>query len=191
MVLPVVAVVIAYLLGSIPSAVIVSRKVAGVDIRTLGDANMGARNTARTLGWRAGLAVAVMDFSKGALAVLLGTVVGLSLGWRITAAFAAWLGHGFPIFAGFQGGQGLAVTLGVLSALAPHETAVGLAVYGLLFLATRHSDLSAGSGIALLVFFLWRRKEPAEVLIAALAMILSIPAKKWLDTPRRRRARMR
>jgi glycerol-3-phosphate acyltransferase PlsY len=85
----------AYLLGSIPTAVIVARRVAGVDIRALGDGNTGARNVSRTLGTRPAIVVALVDFFKGALAVQLAQQAGLAPQWRVAAAFAAALGHDF------------------------------------------------------------------------------------------------
>jgi glycerol-3-phosphate acyltransferase PlsY len=178
----------AYVLGSIPSALIVSRLVGGVDIRGIGDGNMGARNVKRTLGWRAGAVVAAVDVSKGVVAVLLAQAVGLSLGWRIAAGFCAVLGHDFPVFAGFLGGQGLATTLGAHLVLAPVETVCGLVVYGVLYLVTRHSDLSASIGIGLLVLLMWVVDKPPQLLVCSVAMILSVPLKKAIDYPRRSRA---
>ena len=180
---------IAYILGSIPSALLVSRRAGRVDIREHGDGNMGARNVSRTLGWQWGTLVAVLDVTKGMLASLLAQWTGLGLGWRIVTGFCALLGHDFPIFAGFRGGQGMATTLGVLAVLAPLETLAGVAVYGLLFLITRHSDLSAGVGIGLLVLLLVVRGQPALLVVSAIGMILTIPAKMMLDRPRRVRAR--
>jgi acyl phosphate:glycerol-3-phosphate acyltransferase len=185
LVLKVLVLLAAYVLGSIPSALILSRLVAGVDIRELGDANMGARNVTRTLGWKPGLAVALVDISKGGLAVLLAQACGLDLGWRIGAGYGVVLGHDFPLFAGLRGGQGLATTAGVLLALVPEETLIGLVVYGLLYLVTRHSDLSAGTGMGLAVFLMWRWGEPPVLLISMVALILTIPAKMLLDRPRR------
>jgi glycerol-3-phosphate acyltransferase PlsY len=178
------AMLVSYILGSIPSAVIVSRRVAGVDIRTLGDGNMGARNVKRMIGWRPAIVVAVMDFSKGAVAVLLAQALGLSIGWQVASGAAALAGHGFPIFAGFRGGQGLATTLGALQALSPAATAVGLGVYAILYLITRQSDLSAGIGVGLLFLLLWVLDEPPVIILGSLGMILSIPGKKLLDQAR-------
>jgi glycerol-3-phosphate acyltransferase PlsY len=180
---------IAYVLGSIPSALLVSRRAGQVDIREHGDGNMGARNVSRTLGWHWGTLVAALDVGKGMLATLLAEGTGLSLGWRIVTGFCVLLGHDFPIFAGFRGGQGLATTLGVLTVLAPLETLAGVAVYGLLFLITRHSDLSAGIGIGLLVLLLVVRGQPFMLVASAIGMILTVPAKMMLDRPRRVRAR--
>ena len=117
----ILVVIFSYLLGSIPSAVIVSRLTRGVDIRTLGDGNMGARNTYRTFGLAAGLAVALADGCKGALAVLVARWLGLPAAWQTVAAVAAVVGHDFPVFARFRGGQGLATILGAFLALFPNR----------------------------------------------------------------------
>ncbi len=181
--------VIGYLLGSIPTAVIVSRRVAGVDIRTLGDANMGARNVSRTLGWKPAVVVAVVDFAKGFAPVMLARALGLDLAWQIAAGIGALLGHDFPLFAEFRGGQGLATTLGALMVLAPQQMAIGLTVYGMLYLLTRKSDLGASVGIGLTVLLMALARQPVGLILASLAMILSIPAKQALDRPRRLRVK--
>jgi len=183
--LRVLVLLVAYLLGSVPSALIISRLVAGVDIREFGDANMGARNVARTLGWKSGFAVALVDISKGGLAVLFAQAVGLDLVWRIGASYSAVFGHDFPLFARLRGGQGLATTAGVLLALAPEQTLVGLVVDGLLFWVTRRSNLSAGVGTGLVVFLMWRWGEPLVLVVGMIVLILTIPAKMLLDRPRR------
>ncbi len=175
----------AYLLGSIPTAVIVAQRVAGVDIRTLGDGNMGARNVSRTLGTRPAVAVALVDFLKGTLAVVLAQRVGLAPQWQVAAAFAAVLGHDFPIFAGFRGGQGLGATLGAMLGLAPGPGVLGMLLYGMAFLLTRNSDLSASIGIVLMLSLMWRDGQPPIVLLGALGMILFVPVKMLIDKPRR------
>lgn len=178
---------IGYLLGSIPTAVIVSRRVAGVDIRTLGDANMGARNVSRTLGWKPAVVVAVVDFAKGFAPVMLAKALRLDLVWQVAAGIGALAGHDFPLFAGFRGGQGLATTLGALMALAPQQMVIGLVVYGALYLISRNSDLGAGVGIGLTVLLMVLAAQPLGLVLASLGMILSIPAKQALDRPRRMR----
>ncbi len=175
----------AYLLGSIPTALIVTRRVAGVDIRTLGDGNMGARNVSRSLGTRPAIAVGLVDFFKGTAAVVLAQQAGLPTHWQVAAAFAAALGHDFPILAGFRGGQGLGTTLGSFLALAPVPAALGMALYGTAFLLTRLSDLSASLGIVAMLLLMWREGQPATVLLGALGMILFVPLKTRLDRPRR------
>ena len=175
----------AYLLGSIPTALIVARRVAGVDIRTLGDGNMGARNVSRTLGARPAVVVGLVDFFKGTAAVLLAQQAGLETHWQVGAAFAAALGHDFPLFAGFRGGQGLGTTLGALLALAPVPAALGMALYAAAFRLTRLSDLSARLGIVAMLLLMWRERQPAVVLLGARGMILFVPLKMRLDKPRR------
>jgi glycerol-3-phosphate acyltransferase PlsY len=173
--------VLAYLLGSIPTALIVSRLVAHTDIRLLGDGNMGARNTARTLGWKAGGVVAGIDISKGACSIWTAQALGLDPFWQVMTAACAVLGHDFPLFAGFRGGQGLAATLGAFFVLAPQASLYGMAAYGMLYLLTRHFDLSAGVGIALLVLQTWRLGQPTEILVGEVAIVLLVPFKKFLD----------
>lgn len=178
------ALLVGYILGSIPSAVIVTRRTVGMDIRMLGDGNMGARNVKRSVGWGPGIVVAVMDFSKGAVAVLLARALNLSVGWQVASGAIAVLGHGFPLFAGFRGGQGLAAALGALLALAPMATGAGLGLYAVMYLITRHADLSAGVGVGLLFVLLWVFDEPPVVILGALGMILFVPGKMLLDRAR-------
>ena len=177
----------AYLLGSIPVAVLVSRAVAGEDIRQIGDGNMGARNITRTLGWGPGILVAVTDFGKGVSVVLLARAFSLTPGWQLASGVAAVVGHDFPLFVHFRGGQGLATILGILFVLVPTETLVGLSIFGGAYLITRNFDLSAGLGLGILAFLVWVFTRPGVVLAYTILLFLSIPAKKALDWPHRRR----
>jgi glycerol-3-phosphate acyltransferase PlsY len=93
------ALLVSHILGPNPSAVNVSRRAAGVDIRALGDGNMGARNVKRSIGWQPAIVVAVMDFAKGAVAVLLARALGLSVGWQVASAM------GFPSSPGSAAGR--------------------------------------------------------------------------------------
>jgi glycerol-3-phosphate acyltransferase PlsY len=177
----VVSLGLAYFLGSLPTALIVSRMLAHADIRQLGDGNMGARNTARTLGWKAGGIVAVIDISKGACSVWMAQTLGLEPFWQVMTAACAVLGHDFPVYAGFHGGQGLAATLGTFFVLVPWASVYGMAAYGVLYGLTRHFDLSAGVGIGLLVLQTWRSGQPTEIVVGEVAIILLVPFKKILD----------
>jgi glycerol-3-phosphate acyltransferase PlsY len=175
----------AYLLGSIPAALIVTRAFHKGDIRALGDGNMGAHNVHRVLGWWPSILVAVVDFAKGALAVLLMQAFGFGLAWQLVALACAVFGHDFPIYAQFRGGQGLACTLGGLTALAFVEMAIGLVLYGVIYLITRNADLGAGIGTGFGVFLMGARGGPFLLVAGAIAIILTIPAKMLLDRPRR------
>ncbi|MDD2695362.1 MAG: glycerol-3-phosphate acyltransferase [Anaerolineales bacterium] len=179
----------AYLLGSLPTALLVSRAVAGEDIREIGDGNMGARNVARTLGWGPGAFVATVDFCKGALAVIIAWGFDLGVGWQLAAGACAVLGHDFPIWARLRGGQGMAAILGMLFILLPWETVWGLLAFGAVYLVSHHFDFSAGMGLGLLAALTWLNHQPGVLLAFAVGLFISIPAKKALDWPRRRRLR--
>jgi glycerol-3-phosphate acyltransferase PlsY len=112
--MPWLIVALAYLLGSIPTAYIFGRLLKGVDIRQIGDGNMGAANTFRQLGPRAGITVGIIDAAKGALAVFIAQQAGLSLFAVLLAGTAVVAGHNWPVFLGFRGGRGEATTIGVL-----------------------------------------------------------------------------
>jgi len=175
----------AYLLGSIPTALLVGRMVGGVDIRTVGDGNMGAHNIKSQFGWGPGIVVAGIDFAKGALAVALAQYFSLDLIWQLFALGLAVLGHGFPIFAGMRGGQGLASTLGGLLALSFFEILAGLIIYGVIYLITRNSNLGASIGTGSGVLFMWLNNQPLLLVVGSVLIILMIPAKSALDRSRR------
>jgi len=182
---------VAYLIGSLPTALLVSHAVAGVDIREIGDGNMGARNVTHTLGWGAGIIVASVDFSKGAGAVFLAREFHLEMEWQLAAGICAVLGHDFPIWAKFRGGQGMAAILGMLFILLPQETTWGLIVFGTARLITRSFDWSAAFGLGSLAVLTWVNDQPELLLRYAVLLFLSIPAKKALDWPRRRQLQER
>jgi glycerol-3-phosphate acyltransferase PlsY len=177
--------VFAYLLGSMPTALIVSRRFKGVDIRTIGDGNMGARNTYHSIGPKFGFTVAVIDFFKGALPVLLAYLLGLELGWQFLAGVLAILGHDFPVFANFKGGQGTASSLGTMAVLFPLPTLAGLVFYGGFYLITKSSNLSCGIGGAVIAGIL-AVSQQWLLLAYAVALFLLIPVKLFIDNPRRK-----
>lgn len=117
--MPWLIVALGYLLGAVPTAYIVGRLLKGVDIREIGDGNMGAANTFRQLGAKAGVTVGVIDAAKGALAVFTAQAVGLSLVFVLLTGTAVVIGHNWPVFIGFRGGRGEATTIGVLLVTIP------------------------------------------------------------------------
>lgn len=110
-------VILGYILGSIPTAYIVGRLLTGVDIRRMGDGNVGARNAYHELGPKAGVGVFLLDATKGALPVLIGQSFGLPDVFVLVAGVAVVIGHNWPVFLGFRGGRGESTTIGVLMAL--------------------------------------------------------------------------
>jgi acyl phosphate:glycerol-3-phosphate acyltransferase len=175
----------AYLLGSIPTALIISTRIKHLDIRCIGDGNMGARNTFHQLGPKFGVRVAIIDFFKGTLPVFLAYILGLSIGWQIAAGVLAILGHDFPVFANFKGGQGTATSLGTMLVLFPIPTVIGLAAYGIIFLIIKNSNISLGIGGAIIASILGVSHQ--WLLFGyAVPVFLFIPMKLLIDSPRRK-----
>jgi glycerol-3-phosphate acyltransferase PlsY len=152
-----IAVILAYLLGSIPTAVWVGRIFYGIDIRTQGSGNAGATNTIRVLGLKAGLPVMVVDVFKGWLAVYIANF--FYTGWagfpdlidfKIMLAVAAVVGHVFPVYVGFRGGKGIATLLGVGIALFPLGSLIAILVFALTLVLS--SYVSLGSILAAVTF---------------------------------------
>ena len=177
-------VIVAFLIGSIPTALLYSKLAHGSDIRTLGDGNMGAHNTKHQFGYRAGLMVAVVDITKGALAVLLAMAFKLPLIWQMAAGTAAVLGHDFPIFAQFKGGKGLATTAGVFLALFPLLALIGLVLHSVIYLIFHNWDLGSGFGMGIFALLIFLTGEPLITVGYIVALLLFIPIKQWLDKPR-------
>lgn len=118
----------AYLIGSLPFAIIVGRLVARVDVRSLGSGHAGATNVMRAAGWGAGVLVLILDLGKGVLIMAL-TLRYAATPWIWTIAAALGVvGHCWPIWAGFRGGMGMAVAGGMLLLLWPLGFAIGLGV---------------------------------------------------------------
>jgi glycerol-3-phosphate acyltransferase PlsY len=135
-------VAIGYLLGSIPTGVLVARR-RGVDLRTVGSGNIGATNVARALGRRAGVLVLVLDALKGLAAVLLALALRPSEPWLAGAGLAAVVGHLFPVWLRLQGGKGVATSVGVLLGLLPAAGAAAALAYLLVYGKTRTSSLGS------------------------------------------------
>jgi len=151
----IIAIVIGYLLGSVPSAYIAGRLKKGVDIRHLGGGNIGALNTMREIGIAAGLIVLLADIAKGALAVLVAQWLGLPLIWTLLVGFVAIAGHNWPVFLKFKGGKGAATALGVLLVLVPREFAISLAIIAIIIVVTSNIRLAIAVGLAFLPLFIW------------------------------------
>jgi acyl phosphate:glycerol-3-phosphate acyltransferase len=146
-------VALGYLLGSLPWGLWVPRLFAGVDIRTLGSGNTGATNVWRTLGFKLGLAVALLDIGKGLAAALLGRWVGDDL-VGVLAGVAAMVGHWRPVFTGFsRGGKTVATTGGVGLAVAPFATLAAAGVWIVVFVATRYASIASMGAAASLPLF--------------------------------------
>ncbi len=149
------AIIIGYLLGSIPFAYIAGRLIKGVDIRQAGGGNVGALNVMREVGTAAGFGVLLADIAKGAVAVLIAQWLGLSLIFVFIVGFAAVVGHNWPVFLKFKGGMGAATTMGALCALVPIEFAISFAIIVIVVLVTSNFRLGMGVGLAFLPLIIW------------------------------------
>jgi glycerol-3-phosphate acyltransferase PlsY len=150
-------VLIAYLLGSIPTAVWVGKRFYGIDIREHGSKNAGATNTFRVLGKRAGIPVLAVDILKGYLAVKLGGYyseyyanTNPLVNFRIVLGAAAILGHIFPVFANFKGGKGVATLFGVIVAMHWQAALVSIAIFLIVFIISKY--VSLGSMVTALLY---------------------------------------
>lgn len=142
--------VIAYLLGSVPSAVWVGQAFWGIDVREFGSGNAGATNTFRVLGPKAGIPVLLMDIGKGWLAVQIAVFLGSYptasqqfVNLKLALGVAALLGHIFPVYVGFRGGKGIATLLGILWGVHPQAALFCLCIFIFVFLLTRYVSLSS------------------------------------------------
>lgn len=151
-----VVIMLSYLVGSIPTSIIVSKLTHGIDIRNHGSGNAGGTNVIRVVGWKIGVLVIAIDIFKGYVATML--VTKLMYGpipfnnrtpfeditvIRIIAGCAAVLGHIWTAFSSFRGGKGIATAGGVLVALAPVELLVALGVFVLVFTLSRYVSLGS------------------------------------------------
>jgi glycerol-3-phosphate acyltransferase PlsY len=173
--------VVAYLLGSIPTGFLVAR-ARGVDIRTVGSGNIGATNVFRILGTPAGVFVLLVDGLKGYLACAGGCDgwlwllqrAGLPLGgvelYRILAGIAAVLGHNYTCWLHFKGGKGIATSAGVYVALAPLALAIALGAWIGVFLLTRFVSVGSIAAAVALPTAVWLTKDSVALGAATTAL---------------------
>lgn len=153
-----VAVLAAYLLGSVPFSFLIVRIHRGIDVRTIGSRSAGATNVLRASGKLAALLALLLDVAKGAAAVALAQALEVGSWWLAAAAVAAVAGHVFPVFLVFRGGKGVATAAGVLVLLAPWAGLGALAVFVLLVIWKRYvslASISAAASLPLLVAARW------------------------------------
>lgn len=143
-------IIVAYILGSIPTSIWLGKSKYGIDVREHGSKNAGATNTFRVLGKPAGTLVLLIDVSKGTLAVLLPFIIGYSV-WgsdelihlQLLCGIAAVLGHVFPLFANFKGGKGVATSLGVVIGVHPLAASICLGIFLIVFIISNYVSLGA------------------------------------------------
>ncbi|MGH3037228.1 MAG: glycerol-3-phosphate 1-O-acyltransferase PlsY [Gaiellaceae bacterium] len=165
-----------YLLGSMPWGYWLPRLLVGVDVRTLGSGNAGATNVWRSLGFKFGLAVAVLDIAKGAAAALLGLWLGGDV-VAVLAGVAALVGHWRPLFLRFaKSGKTVATTGGVALALATLPALAAAGTWIVLFLLTRYASVaSIVAGVSLPLYaFLFGASWPVLAFTAGAAVAIVV-----------------
>jgi glycerol-3-phosphate acyltransferase PlsY len=184
----VLLIVIAYLIGSIPTAVWVSKAFFGIDIREYGSGNAGATNTFRVLGSRWGTFVMIIDMLKGVAATSLYILVPYYMNganewdrtnFMVGLGLAAVLGHIFPIWADFRGGKGVATLFGMILAIQPLVAVLCVGIFLLVLYLTRFVSLSsilASIAFAVFILVIFNEKEPlyrAFAIAVALLVVLT------------------
>jgi glycerol-3-phosphate acyltransferase PlsY len=178
----------AYLLGSFPSAYLITLFIAGIDIRQLGDGNVGAKNTWLSVGWLPGLAVGITDAAKGAMAVILARYLGAPENIVFWTGACVVLGHDLPLFLRFQGGQGMASMVGVFFALFPRESGLAFLAWLATLSLTRKWDLSCFVGFALLPVLMGAFDRPIKQVLYPILMLPTIAVRKLMVAWRSRHA---
>ncbi len=182
-------IIVSYLIGSIPTSIIAGRLLKGIDVREYGSGNAGGTNAFRVLGWKAGLAVTLIDIVKGTIAAVY--VVGYfkahpagvfpdmnEVALSLVAGMAAVIGHVFTVFAGFKGGKGVSTAAGMLIGVAPVSMLMVIGVFVLAVWTSRY--VSVGSILAAAAFpiIIAIRKYIFE-LGSGLDYNLSLPGGRW------------
>jgi glycerol-3-phosphate acyltransferase PlsY len=177
-------VVTSYLVGSIPTSIIASKLLRGIDIREHGSGNAGATNVFRVLGWRVGTVVLLVDIAKGLIPTILFYKIGLQgvewpiINLKIVSGLSAVFGHIWTIFAGFKGGKGVGTGAGMLMGLTPIAVLIGLIIFILIVSITRYVSLGsilASISIPITVFLQYfQNRESSSVTLLILSLIIPI-----------------
>ena len=179
------ALILAYLFGSIPSAVWIGQAFYGIDVREYGSGNAGATNTFRVLGKKAGIPVMIIDILKGWTATNLAYFIGLSVtgpehsvqyvNYQLALGIVAVMGHLFPVFAGFRGGKGIATLFGMILAVHLPAALLCVLVFTIVLLVSKYvslSSISAGFTFPLSVIFVYQVSVKAIVIYGMCICVL-------------------
>lgn len=179
------AIVIAYLFGSIPTAVWIGQAFYGIDVREYGSGNAGATNTFRVLGKKAGIPVMLLDILKGWTATNLAFFIGLSVtgpehsiqyvNYQLALGIVAVMGHLFPVFAGFRGGKGIATLFGMILAVHLPSALLCVLIFVIVLLLTKYvslSSISAGFTFTFSVIFIYQVSVKAIIIYGMCICIL-------------------
>lgn len=179
------ALILAYLFGSIPTAVWIGQAFYGIDVREYGSGNAGATNTFRVLGKKAGISVMVLDILKGYTATNLAYLIGLSVtgpqnsvqfvNYQLALGITAVMGHLFPVFAGFRGGKGIATLFGMILAVHSGAALLCVLIFVVVLLITKYVSLSSilsGFTFPLSIIFIFQSPIRSVVLYGMCICVL-------------------
>jgi glycerol-3-phosphate acyltransferase PlsY len=179
------ALLLAYLFGSIPTAVWIGQAFYGIDVREYGSGNAGATNTFRVLGKKAGIAVMLLDIFKGYTATNLAYMIGLSvtgpqnsvqfMNYMLALGISAVMGHLFPVFAGFRGGKGIATLFGMILAVQSEAAMLCVLTFVVVLMISQYVSLSsilAGFTFPLSIIFIFQSPIRSVVLYGMCICVL-------------------
>lgn len=175
--------VVAYLLGSIPTAVWVGKYFYNIDVREHGSGNAGATNVFRVLGKKAGIPVLIIDVLKGLFATLLASYAPLAnnsfelINFQLCLGAVALIGHIFPVFASFRGGKGIATLLGIIIAIVPSAAMLAILVFILVLVSSKIVSLSsmiAAIAFPIIIIFIQKTNEMSLITFSLLISIIVI-----------------
>ena len=151
-------IILSYFAGSLPTAIVISKRLFGFDIREKGSGNMGSTNAFRVLGWKWGIVVQAIDILKGVLAVVvIGGILGEGIKFgnsifsdiviiKFIAGVVAVCGHIWSVFAGFKGGKGINVTIGLFLGIAPIDASIAIGIFIIVVLLSGYISLGSMFG---------------------------------------------
>lgn len=172
----------AYLLGAVPVSYLIAKYRRGVDLRSYGSGHVGAGNLRRTVSMKVAVAVAVYDFFKGVLVVVVAILAGMSLLEQVAVALAVVVGHNWPVFLRFNGGRGVVTIIGVSGTLFPWGIPVFF-VFALLIPVLKGSSLPVLLAFATLPVASWIAGEPLTIMLGLFALFLVMVIRR-LTAPR-------
>ena len=177
-------IILSYLTGAFPSAVLIGKIFFKTDVREFGSGNAGATNTFRVLGKKAGIPVLILDIFKGWLAVnyiffisSLSNNLDLVFEQQLVFGIAAVIGHLFPIYTGFRGGKGIATLLGLLVGIQPTAALLSSLVFIIIFFISRYVSLSsifAAIAFPIIIYFLSDSTDVSLIIFSIFVPLLAI-----------------
>jgi len=171
--------ILAYLLGTIPTGYIIFRITEKKDIRQYGSFNTGATNVLRLKGWKYALPVLIIDVLKGAIPVYFALILFPDKRFALICAFLVVCGHCFPFYLRFNGGKGIATSLGVFAVLAFKPFLLTFAVFLLVIFTTRFVSLGSILSVFSFPFFVYLIQRETEIISASILIFILVVLRHW------------